>query len=72
MSTLIYAVNNIANTAGTYGCFLSKWKRQAQKTMNIKPLDLRNSPVDFFVSTSDVFNVKSKSKSKSNRDRFNR
>lgn len=60
VATLISAVNDIANIAGTYGCFLSKWTQQAQYALEIKPLELRDYPVDYSVSTSDVFEVESR------------
>ena len=59
MSTLIFATNNIANIAGTYGCFLSKWQPQALDSLCLNPLELRNKPVEYIVSTSDVFSVDS-------------
>ena len=33
MSDLIQAVNNVANIAGTYGCFLSRWTTQAKENL---------------------------------------
>lgn len=60
MSTLISAVNDVANIAGTYGCFLSKWTQQAQQLLDIEPLELRDKPVNYSVSTLDVFDVKSR------------
>lgn len=59
LATLISAMNDVANIAGTYGCFLSKWTQQAQNAMRIEPLELRKCPVDYTVSTLDVFDVES-------------
>ena len=61
LATLISAVNDVANIAGTYGCFLSKWTQQAKNLINIEPLDLREYQVDYTVSTLDVFDVESRS-----------
>lgn len=60
LATLISAVNDVANIAGTYGCFLSKWTQQARNSIDIEPLELREYPVDYSVSTLDVFDVKSR------------
>lgn len=60
LATLISAVNDIANIAGTYGCFLSKWTQQSQNDLFITPLTLRDSPVRYSVTTMDVFDVVSK------------
>ena len=60
LATLIFAVNDIANIAGTYGCFLSKWTPQAKNVLNILPLELRRDKVNYIVSTLDVFRIESK------------
>ena len=58
LASLIYAVNNVANIAGTYGCFLSKWTRQALNEFKIEPLELRSNKVNYTVSSDDVFSIK--------------
>lgn len=58
MATLIYAVNDIANIAGTYGCFLSKWTPQAKNMLDLKPLALRVDKVAYSISMMDVFQIK--------------
>lgn len=58
-ATLIFAANNVANIAGTYGCFLSKWQAQAIDTLNLQPLELRDKQVEYTVTTDDVFAVTS-------------
>ena len=58
-ATLIFATNNVANIAGTYGCFLSKWQPQALGTLNLVPLHVRDKKVEYSVTTDDVFEVKS-------------
>ncbi|MBE6908857.1 MAG: DNA methyltransferase [Ruminococcaceae bacterium] len=60
ISTLIFAANNVANIAGTYGCFLSKWQPQALGTLNLVPLEVREDRVKYNVTTDDVFAVTSK------------
>lgn len=57
LATLISAVNNVANIAGTYGCFLSKWTQQSQNELLLVPLALREKSVKYSVTTSDVFEV---------------
>lgn len=59
ISTLIFATNDVANIAGTYGCFLSKWQPQSLETLNLRPLEIRESKVDYTVTMEDVFDVKS-------------
>ena len=59
LASLMCAMNNVANIAGTYGCFLSKWTSQAQQTLTLHPLPLRDKPVDYTVSNTDVFDVHS-------------
>lgn len=60
IATLIFAVNNVANIAGTYGCFLSKWTPQALRPLHIQKLALREEKVDYLVTTDDVFSVESR------------
>lgn len=60
MATLIFAVNDVANIAGTYGCFLSKWTSQSNAILDIEPLELRKKKVNYAVSTLDVFQIESK------------
>ena len=60
LSTLIFAVNDVANIAGTYGCFLSKWTQQSMNQLNIVPLELRRNAVNYSVSNLDVFQVNSR------------
>ena len=60
-ATLIVATNDVANIAGTYGCFLSKWQAQALEPLHLRPLELREKKVEYCVTTDDVFKVKSRS-----------
>ncbi len=59
-ATLICASNDVANIAGTYGCFLSKWQPQALEALKLHPLALRDKKVEYSVTTNDVFAVMSK------------
>jgi len=59
ISTLIYGTNDVANIAGTYGCFLSKWQKQALGTLALEPLEVREKKVNYSVTTDDVFEVTS-------------
>lgn len=61
LATLISAVNDVANIAGTYGCFLSKWTQQSQNELCLVPLELRKNKVEYSCTTMDVFNVESHS-----------
>lgn len=60
IATLISTVNNVANIAGTYGCFLSKWTTQSLGMLNLKPLQVRDKKVDYSVAAKDVFSIKSR------------
>lgn len=55
LASLVSAANDVANIAGTYGCFLSKWTPQSKKLLNIQPLPLRDDPVVFSASNCDAF-----------------
>lgn len=57
LASLISAVNDVANIAGTYGCFLSKWMPQSKNRLNIQPLPLRDNPVVFSASNCDAFSL---------------
>lgn len=59
IATLISAVNNVANIAGTYGCFLSKWTEASQRPIQLTSLSLRKQSINYCVSNQDVFQIKS-------------
>ena len=59
ISDIILATNSVANIAGTYGCFMSKWTSTAQIKFHIVPRQLRQNPVNFEVMNVDVFDVPS-------------
>ena len=62
MSSVISATNNVANIAGTYGCFLSKWTKQSENDFIIEKRCLRKDKVNFEYSNKDVFEVESEEK----------
>lgn len=57
LATVISAMNEVANIAGTYGCFISHWTPQSTMSMTIKPLQLRKDSVRFSFSNLDVFDA---------------
>ena len=58
ISDLMRAANRVANTAGTYGCFLSKWQRQSLDSLVIEPAHLRPDAPSASMSTVDVASVR--------------
>ncbi len=60
VSDLIEATNDVANIAGTYGCFLKKWTQQSQGTLTMKVRELLPHRVEHKMSVGDVFNVHTK------------
>ncbi len=58
IADLFKALNKIANIAGTFGCFLSKWTPQAKGSINLECRQLKNYNIKIEVSTADVFSVK--------------
>ncbi len=55
IADLISAVNKVANIAGTYGCFLSKWTAQALKQIKITPRELHKKAYAFESYNLDVY-----------------
>ena len=62
ISNIITSANDVANIAGTYGCFLSKWNKAAKRSFNIVPSALREARVQYVASNKDVFDVLSEEK----------
>lgn len=62
LSDLISAVNDIANIAGTYGCFLSRWTTQAKEPLHLQMSELKNMDNIYKTSNCDVFEIESTSK----------
>jgi adenine-specific DNA-methyltransferase len=54
LGDLIGAVNRVANIAGTYGCFMSRWQPNALRDLAITPRLLRAQPVDWKVTTGNA------------------
>lgn len=59
LSNIITATNDVANIAGTYGCFLSNWTAAANKTFQVEASSLRLKKVDYEVQNKDVFSLES-------------
>ncbi|AKU49360.1 DNA adenine methylase [Xanthomonas arboricola] len=57
LADMMSAANRVANIAGTYGCFLSRWTAQSQGAFVLRPRELAEvgTPVD--VSVCDVMSV---------------
>ena len=59
LADLIEGASSVANTAGTFGCFLSHWSSSAIQPVRLKTRLLRTKPVRFTASEDDVFSVQS-------------
>lgn len=57
LADLLAATNKVANTAGTYGCFLSQWSPTATRAVQLKARSLAERVVPLQVSVGDVFEV---------------
>ena len=57
VADLIEAMNDVANIAGTYGCFLKKWTSQSFGKLSLEPRALLTHPVEPRMSVGDVFNL---------------
>ena len=57
IADLMRASNRVANTAGTYGCFLSKWQRQSLDALVIEPGEYLEVSPHATMSTRDVHQV---------------
>ena len=54
IADLISAANRVANIAGTYGCFLSRWQNSAHQTLQLKPRDLKQEQTELVATVADV------------------
>jgi adenine-specific DNA-methyltransferase len=54
LGDLIGAVNRVANIAGTYGCFMSRWQPNALRDLAMSPRSLRAQPVDWKATTGSA------------------
>ncbi len=57
IADLFAALNRVANIAGTFGCFLSKWTRQSQENIAVRCRDLKTTSVRVEATVGDVFDV---------------
>ncbi|WP_457868994.1 DNA adenine methylase [Pseudomonas aeruginosa] len=57
IADLFSALNRVANIAGTFGCFLSKWTSQSQDKIAMRCRDLKNRGVHVEATVGDVFDV---------------
>jgi len=57
IADLFGALNRVANIAGTFGCFLSKWTAQSQDELVMRPRALKTKSVAVEASVGDVFDV---------------
>lgn len=57
IADLFGALNRVANIAGTFGCFLSKWTSQSQDKIAMRCRELKASGVRVEATVGDVFDV---------------
>lgn len=60
IADLFSALNRVANIAGTFGCFLSKWTNQSQREITAQCRELKNRSTYVESTVGDVFNVPNK------------
>lgn len=57
IADLFGALNRVANIAGTFGCFLSKWTNQSQEKIAMRCRELKSRSVCVEATVGDVFDV---------------
>lgn len=57
IADLFGALNRVANIAGTFGCFLSKWTSQSQEKLAMRCRELKPKGVRVEATVGDVFDV---------------
>lgn len=57
LADLITAAARVANTAGTYGCFLTRWSGTSERPLWLAPRNLRETPVRHTTFSRDVLDV---------------
>ncbi len=57
IADLFGALNRVANIAGTFGCFLSKWTSQSQEKIAMRCRELKPKGVRVEATVGDVFDV---------------
>ena len=60
LADLIETASSVANTAGTFGCFLSDWSPTALRPAWVTARQLRSEPICFTSGELDVFDVKTR------------
>ncbi|MEO1247831.1 MAG: DNA adenine methylase [Pseudomonadota bacterium] len=54
IADLLSAMNRVANIAGTYGCFLSRWQSTALKDISLTPRELKQARSNVITTSIDV------------------
>lgn len=54
IADLLGSINKVANTAGTYGCFLSKWTKPSLADLTLITRELKLDKTDVLVTTKNV------------------
>ena len=62
LADLIEAASAVANTAGTFGCFLSEWSPTALRPAQVRERTLRTGQVCFTAGERDVFCVETEAR----------
>jgi len=57
LADLLTAANRVANTAGTYGCFLREWTKSALRPLRLTPRELPEEGATFEVLNGDVTEI---------------
>lgn len=57
IADLFSALNRVANIAGTFGCFLSKWTKQSQNILVMRCRELKTNCTRVEATVGDVFDV---------------
>lgn len=57
IADLFSALNRVANIAGTFGCFLSKWTPQSEEQLSMRCRELKVNSVCVEATVGDVFDV---------------
>ena len=58
LADLIGAANQVANIAGTYGCFLKQLSKQALKPLFLENREFNEKPLDWESHNKDAFEIK--------------
>ena len=57
VADLLGAANRVANTAGTYGCFLSRWQRQSLADLEVVARDMPRTAPMATMTSGDVVDI---------------